>query len=268
MTIKQYNLLKQCSHYNLYSKYRHFVPRILRPSIESKIFSPLHSHSNKHNPELYISLGNNCISAIILSLLELRTFSFPFDWISGGPLDKNLDFILNEFKDFLNHQDLTYPKEQVKDSKHLRVHNDRTDTFFVHDFVNDSLPEFHSVKEKYDRRCNRLLRSCASKRVLFLYTESNLDSIDYKKSAEKILKKLNLVKDKIQAKEVKLILLRSSNTESQEIKTFCNDDVHLYIFGTKMAKPFPFKEHERFKFALLVKELLQTIENDSSKEWP
>ena len=267
ITIKQYTLPKQRSHFNLYAKYRHFIPKILRPCIESKIFSHSHPHPKKHNPDLYISLRNNCISAIILSLLNLRTFSFPFDWISGGPLNKNLDCILNEFKDFLNYQDLIYPSEPVAEGQHLHVHNVRTDTFFVHDFSNNTLPEFHSVEEKYKRRCNRLLHSCASKKILFLYTESNPDNTDYKKLAERSLEKLNLVKNKLHAKEIKLIILHSSNIESSEIETFQYNDSSIYIFGTKWAKPFPFKEHERFKFAFLVKEILQTIEADSERHF-
>lgn len=64
MTFRQYNLQKKRSRYNAYIKYRHFVPKIFRSFIEYPILSP--KNKNKYNFDLYISLGNNCISAMTL----------------------------------------------------------------------------------------------------------------------------------------------------------------------------------------------------------
>lgn len=263
MTFRQYNLQKKRSRYNAYIKYRHFVPKIFRSFIEYPILSP--KNKNKYNFDLYISLGNNCISAMTLKTLNLRTFSFPFDWLCGVPLEKNLDWILKEFKNFLNYSDLSFPEQILKDELHLRVKNITTGTHFLHDFSNNSLPEFQSIKQKYERRCERLLYSSINQKLLFLYIESNPDNIDYLVTAKKVLQKLVLVKEKVHAKDAKLVILHSSTKESQEINVFKTQGSSIYIFGSPKAHPFPFPGKEKLGLALLVQEILQTIEEDSQE---
>ena len=259
MTLRQYNLQKKYSRYNSYIKYRQFIPKVLRRFIEAPIASP---SLIKRNFDFYISVGNNCICAITLKILNLRTYSFPFDWLCGVPLEKNLDWILKDFKDFLNYSDLSYPEEILKDDLHLRVKNITTGTFFLHDFSNNSLQEFQSIKQKYHRRCERLLQSCENKKLLFVYIESNPDNINYQTTAKEILEKLNHVTEKLKAKEAKLVILHSSPKETQELNVFRNHKSVLYFYGTPKARPFPFNGKEKLGLALLLKEILQTIEED------
>lgn len=169
--MKTYSLQKHSNYSNLYFKYQRFIPKIFRSHIESSILT--FSSAGEIKPfDLCISLGNYCLPAMTLDILNLRKYSFPFDWLSSVDLDKNLDWIINDFDGFLSYPDLVFPKEINCKDEHIRVQNIKTGISFVHDFTEDSLSEFHSITEKYKRRCNRLLQSCANKRVLFLYVES------------------------------------------------------------------------------------------------
>lgn len=260
MTFKQYNLQKKYSRYNIYIKHRHFVPKILRSLIESPIVSPKNKKS--WGFDLYISLGNNCLPAIALRILNLRTSSFPFDWLCGVPLERNLDWILKDFRDFLNYS----PEKVLEGDIHLRVENIATGTFFIHDFLTNSLTEFQSIKEKYKRRSDRLLFSCKNKKLLFLYIESNPDKINYLTEDKKILQKLDQVKEKLKAKDVRLILLHHSKEETGKIKVLQSENSTLYLFSSPKAKQMS-SEKEKLGLALLLNEILQTIKADT-KDYP
>lgn len=256
MTTKENILKKYSSPYNLYFRFRHFFPKILRPYIESIIFTP-HRNKNTHQFDLCISLGNNCLSANSLITLKLRTRSFPFDWLYGVPLERNLDWIINDFHGFLRYKDLDFPEQVVGRDKHLRVKNLSTNTFFIHDFLTSTFSEFLTVEQKYKRRCSRLLHSCSGKSPLFLYIESNPDNIDYLSKAKHILEKLSQVKTKLNAKKVTLLIIYTSTKESENINLFQHNNSHLYLFGSQKTRP---KDHkDRLELAFLIKEILKTI---------
>lgn len=259
MHIEKHTVQKIISSYNLYFRYTHLVPKIIRPWIRSKIFS----ENPKRNFDFYISLGNNCTAARTLKTLNLRTFSFPFDWLWGVPLIKNLDWILQGFKGFLNYEDLVYPLKIEAGAEHLKVKNHRTGTYFIHDFLTDSYDEFLSIQEKYNRRCLRLLNECKNKNVFFLYIEHNNDKINYAQSPESILKKLVKAKNKIGARKITLSIIHSSKQESNKIETLQTNGCSLYLFGSQQVTPKNTKD--RHQLALLLKEVLQTIEEDTNK---
>ena len=121
MIITKRILQKKVSPYNLYYRWFHLIPKPLRPLIQAKIFP----QNPSRNFDLYISTGNNCTAAFALKILNLRTFSFPFDWLWGVPLLKNLDWILLEFKNFLEYNDLRYPPRIENGKKHLQVKTPR-----------------------------------------------------------------------------------------------------------------------------------------------
>ena len=106
------------------------------------------------------------------------------------------------------------------------------------------------------------MQSCENKKLLFLYIESNPDNINHLTTAEKVLEQLNQVTNKLKAKEIKLVILHSSQQETKEINVFRNKKSALYFYGTPKARPFPFNGKERLELALLLKEILQTIEED------
>lgn len=194
-----------------------------------------------------------------LDILNLRKYSFPFDWLSSVDLDKNLDWIINDFDGFLSYPDLVFPKDINCKDEHIRVQNIKTGISFVHDFTEDSLSEFHSITEKYKRRCNRLLQSCANKRVLFLYVESNPDKSNYQENGEQLLSKLCQVQIKLQASKVMLVVLHHQKKESGIINVFQTKNSSLYFYGSQKIKIFPMRHKEKLEFSLQVKEILQTI---------
>ena len=256
--MKTYSLQKHSNYSNLYFKYQRFIPKIFRSHIESSILT--FSSAGEIKPfDLCISLGNYCLPAMILDILNLRKYSFPFDWLSSVDLDKNLDWIINDFDGFLSYPDLVFPKDINCKDEHIRVQNIKTGISFVHDFTEDSLSEFHSITEKYKRRCNRLLQSCANKRVLFLYVESNPDKSNYQENGEQLLSKLCQVQIKLQASKVMLVVLHHQKKESGIINVFQTKNSSLYFYGSQKIKNFPMRHKEKLKFSLQVKEILQTI---------
>lgn len=260
MHIEKHTVQKKIiSIYNLYFRYTHLIPKIIRPWIILKIFPK----RPKRNFDLYISLGNNCTAARTLKTLDLRTFSFPFDWLWGVPLVKNLDWILQEFKGFLNYEDLVYALKIEEGAEHLKVKNHRTGTYFIHDFLTNSHDEFLSIQEKYNRRCFRLLNECKNKNIFFLYVEGNDDKVNYAQSSESLLKKLIEVKNKLKARKVTLTIIHSSKQESNEIETLQTNGCSLYLFGSPQVTPKNTKDRQQL--ALLLKEVLQTIEEDTNK---
>jgi hypothetical protein len=95
-----------------------------------------------------------------LSVHSLRCASSPFDWVNYYDEGKyfnnfrgNIDIILNQFKNFMNIEDFEkIPKWGV-------VYNKRTKWCFWHDFAEDKdlVNDFPYIKEKYERRAERLL---------------------------------------------------------------------------------------------------------------
>ena len=256
--MKTYSLQKHSDYANLYFRYQHFIPKIFRSYIESSILT--FSSTGETKPfDLCISLGNYCLPAMILDILNLREYSFPFDWLSSVDLDTNIDWILNDFDGFLSYADLVFPKDINCKDEHIRVHNIKTGISFVHDFTEDSLSEFHTIEEKYKRRCNRLLQSCANKRILFLYVESNPDKFNYKENGEQLLSKLHQAQKKLQAAKVMLVVLYHQRQESGTINVFQTQNSSLYFYGSQKIKIFPMRHKEKLEFALQVKEVLQTI---------
>lgn len=118
--MKTYSLQKHSNYSNLYFKYQRFIPKIFRSHIESSILT--FSSAGEIKPfDLCISLGNYCLPAMTLDILNLRKYSFPFDWLSSVDLDKNLDWIINDFDGFLSYPDLVFPKDINCKDEHIRV---------------------------------------------------------------------------------------------------------------------------------------------------
>ncbi|MCQ2788784.1 MAG: papain-like cysteine peptidase [bacterium] len=131
---------------------------------------------NKKKYDFIFSLGEACSSTEALRKNELQIISNPFDWIGGPTLEERIDFILNDFENFLNIEDL----ESLNCTNNLAdclcdvYHNKKNEFIFNHDFpagikLEDS---FDKVKEKYNRRIKRLYEKInESKNVLILYVE-------------------------------------------------------------------------------------------------
>ncbi len=132
-----------------------------------------------------VPIGEACFVATFLKNLNVREFSAPFDWVMGANLETRLELILNEFKDFLNIEDLVCVTKQVEDgllaegltdfpTKHEIYENRRTGISHNHDFLRDTPLEesFPEAKEKYNRRIERFLDLMRGEsNILFFYAD-------------------------------------------------------------------------------------------------
>lgn len=133
-----------------------------------------------------INLGDHCSSALFLAFFKLRKFSSPFDWIAGiseysisnGRFHKVSEILLDEFKDFFRYEDFEILDNN--DIKHLNLINKNNGYLFGHDFpIGKSIEQSYvDVKQKYDRRIERVLtflRTKNSNNLLFFSDSNKLD---------------------------------------------------------------------------------------------
>jgi hypothetical protein len=88
---------------------------------------------------IFIPLGIDCDVANFLNKYNLRKTSLPFDWnVSYNGVSRCIENNFANFTDFAGND---------------RINKD--DVYFHHDFLEDSMTQ--ADKEKYNRRCERLL---------------------------------------------------------------------------------------------------------------
>lgn len=156
--------------------------------------------------DLIVSIGEDCACAGYLRQLNLRTFSSPFDWVDGSTIYKRLNLIRNNFEGWLDvkYIEKLYGKEANDPIKYMELNpnispNDVHESYintvtgikFHHDFVYKTPFEenIHSVKEKYDRRISRFMKSVknANKICLVFFAKNNFNVLE----CQECLKKLN-----------------------------------------------------------------------------
>lgn len=105
---------------------------------------------------IYISIGNKCLTAIVLKKLSVRVTSLPFDYIPTRP-DLILKYIESGFNNFL----------PVKN----KIIND-DGVWFGHFFnKNMSDNEYLEMKNTFQRRCKRLIDIFnKNKKIVLVYT--------------------------------------------------------------------------------------------------
>lgn len=110
--------------------------------------------------DLIFSIGDTCAAAMYLDKLRLRTCSLPFDWNGLTKFIQRFDSLVTRFSGFLDKDNLDFVGGRFGDEK-CDGYVDRVQGYcFAHDFpahgnLDKDLP---AVKEKYDRRCSRLLK--------------------------------------------------------------------------------------------------------------
>ncbi len=128
-----------------------FIPKPLRGLLVPKIKQTKYDY--------VISLGENCLTAMVLKEFGLRQFSGPFDWIAGRGVYYRLNLILNGFHDFLLKEDLEFADDVVDARRGTYPVRDKKNRLYLpHDFNDLNLDiSYPVVYEKYERRINRLL---------------------------------------------------------------------------------------------------------------
>lgn len=123
---------------------------------------------------MVISLGQACSCATTLIQCNLRRAAYPFDWLYGSDLNGRVNFVVNDFENFLEKEDLKHTGDRESPMPCKIFKNTRSNIVFNHDFpLSMTLDEsFPSVKEKYNRRINRLYANIKqTEKVLFVYIE-------------------------------------------------------------------------------------------------
>ena len=139
---------------------------------------------NTKKYDIIYSLGSNCACALYLNKNNLRATSGPFDWIDGITFKDRINFILNDFNDWLNPNNLKKNTPKDDHLKHERYVDSKYNCIFPHDFtLNETLKSsYPKVKEKYLRRINRFYNNLTTKNNILLIWFS----LDFKVSKSEI----------------------------------------------------------------------------------
>lgn len=117
--------------------------------------------NTKSRFQFCISLGDGCRTAGCLGKAGLRSFSGPFDWCTSPKLSSVLKIIEDDFKDFLQRDNLLW------NSLSPTVFTDKKYNFnFPHDIKKSLDVEYEAVFQKYQRRICKF-RDAVSKPTVF-----------------------------------------------------------------------------------------------------
>ena len=143
----------------------------MHESVKQKENTNTEHPSNKY--DFIFSLGEACFSAGFLRKHKLREFSAPFDWMYGSTFENRVKMLINRFEGWLELKDLIFSGQRENPEPCDIYTNKKTNLVFNHDFaLNTKLEDtFAEVKEKYDRRINRLLDylNNADNKILIVY---------------------------------------------------------------------------------------------------
>lgn len=166
--------------------------------------------------DLVVSLGEDCACTSYLRRYNLQDYSYPFDWLANATFNMRIELLVTDFKDFLKKENmiqLQKPNEGLADRKHSSYRDNVSGFNFYHDFkLNVSLEEdFNNVKEKYDRRIERLYKTIeTSEKILFVWW-----SRDKHINQESIMNAYERLITKFKNKEIYLLIIEKSNEESK-----------------------------------------------------
>ena len=122
--------------------------------------------------DVVFGLGEACSCSDALRKADLQIVSYPMDWIFGASFTDRVQIVASGFKDFFEAKDLVCKGPNGKTDIYA---NELNGLVFNHDFpMNVPLEKaYPSVREKYDRRINRLLSNIrGAKRALAVYIET------------------------------------------------------------------------------------------------
>ena len=198
----------------------------------------------KRKFDLVVSIGYRCFTSMMLRQNNLQVASFPFDWLAYIKYKQALEFLTNDFKNFLNKEDLELCTESF-DIFHYSYLNKRTGIMFVHDFpVNEDFDkQFEIVSAKYKKRSSRLLEKILkSKKVLLVFQSektTNLQNIH--QIIAETEEMIPLLKEKFPNTEFHFMHI-SFSKESNGFYHY-NKDINLEIFTEKIIE-----KHRKIKF--------------------
>lgn len=190
------------------------LPKTKRFKFEEEIDIKKEGKSQNVMYDLVFSLGAACSCAQTLVGANLRQFSAPFDWLWGGDFLDRVRIFTSDFDRFIRKEDLIKCHYNNGDQNNLCdvYKNEYTGLVLNHDFqagipLEESYP---AVKEKYDRRINRLLQTIQkAKSVLIVYIETPDAKIH--SSDDEILSGMQQIHRKYPDKKIDLLYLKNDS---------------------------------------------------------
>lgn len=169
--------------------------------------------------DLIFGIGSACLCSQALRKLKLQFYSYPLDWLYGRNFPYRVDLLVNEFKDFINCEDLIFEDAWNNDTHNPCdvYRNQKTGIVFNHDFPKDvPLTEtFGQVRSKYERRINRLIGQIRqSERILIVYIEAPGNAEDIGEQTLRDCQKK--IEEKFSGKRVDLLYIGCRETHSDE----------------------------------------------------
>lgn len=215
-------------------------------------------HKKKY--DLIFSIGETCLATQVLRNSELQSYSYPFDWVGGGDFLNRVSLLCNDFKNFINKEDLvlTDVTESIKTNIYT---NKRNGMGFNHDFLAEiTIDEAYPfVLEKYERRIKRLLDFIKkSDRVLVLFVES-LDSLS--KVTNEMLKEAQIKLHKRFGPKIDILCIQIE----KKIKFSEKEDIYINPYVRKITfdyKSYGNENHNLVDFSLLAKAVSEYRFND------
>ncbi len=167
-------------------------------------------------------LGEACFIASSLKRAGLRRFSGPFDWVADAPFEKRMELLRLGFPDFFNKEDLVPLGEKVSYAAessvpHAAYYNAHTGLRYPHDFPfhGDFNHDYIAVREKYERRCQRLVRLLrTSRNVLMVYGETDKAAVSLEK--KEVLTLLSRLQAAYPESKLDLFYLKRDDSKAPE----------------------------------------------------
>lgn len=170
----------------------------------------------KKNYDIVYSLGGDCTCARYMLKYHLRSYASPFDWLAFVDFVPRMKLIENDFKNFMNIEDLKFIQRKTGldylNPKIIDFEDTRNGFHFYHDFPKGQTLEesYPVVKEKYNRSIKRflnLLETADKPLLIWLSHYEPTDNDAIIDSCNRLMKKFN--------KKIDFIIIENDNTKAR-----------------------------------------------------
>ena len=217
--------------------------------------------------DLIFGIGEACSCSQALRKCRLQYSSYPFDWLFGSDILTRVKIFTNDYKGFIDLEDLEDFGQTNKDEAHLCeiYYNKKNNIRFNHDFpYGKPLQESHpKVKEKYDRRAARQFKQIEqSKKVLAVYVQipNNRQEVEDKT----LIEVRNLIQKRFPEQEITLLYLYCNHENKDfKLKEIAEGVVKAEFDYDAYNKDFPFEVNGKALRKLFCKLKISTKFMDS-----
>lgn len=167
----------------------------------------------KNEYDFIFSLGAACSCTSILRQIGVQFESYPLDWLYGGGLEIRTELLINNFKDFINLEDLKPVGQRLNPEPCDIYANMKNKIVFNHDFpLNGNLEkDYFEIKEKYDRIITRLFKNIEnSNKICIVYIETPNTKPEKSHKLKRIIKSCyKKIANRWSDKQIDMVYLRS-----------------------------------------------------------